>query len=212
MVNVLVIGSGGREHAIGWKLGQSDEVDTVFFAPGNGGTSNNVPIPVDSLDDIVKFASEKDCFTVVGPEAPLAMGIVDIFNEKGLKLSGPTKDAAQLESSKIWAKKFMKRNNIPTAAYEVFDEPVKAKEYVNKIGYNVVIKADGLASGKGVIVCDSKDEAEKSIDMMLVDKKFGEAGNNIIIEERIYGIEASYIVFSSCIISLSSPLEDSIIP
>ncbi len=120
----------------------------------------------------------------------------DMFNEKNLKVFGPTREAAQLESSKIWAKQFLKRNNIPTAAFEVFDDPVRAKEYVNKIGYNVVIKADGLASGKGVIVCDSKDEAEKSIDMMLVDKKFGDAGNNIIIEERIDGIEASYIALS----------------
>ena len=196
MVNVLVIGSGGREHAIGWKLGQSDEVDTVFFAPGNGGTSNNVPIPVDGLDDIVKFASEKDCFTVVGPEAPLAMGIVDIFNEKGLKIFGPTKDAAQLESSKIWAKKFMKRNNIPTAAFEVFNDATAAKEYVNETEHNVVIKADGLAAGKGVIVCDSKDEAKDAIDMMLVNKKFGDAGTNIIIEDRIDGVEASYIALS----------------
>ena len=196
MVNVLVIGSGGREHAIGWKLGQSDEVDTVFFAPGNGGTSNNVPIPVDGLDDIVKFASEKDCFTVVGPEAPLAMGIVDIFNEKGLKIFGPTKDAAQLESSKIWAKKFMKRNNIPTAAFEVFNDATTAKEYVNETEHNVVVKADGLAAGKGVIVCNNKDEAKDAIDMMLVNKKFGDAGTNIIIEDRIDGVEASYIALS----------------
>ena len=196
MVNVLVIGSGGREHAIGWKLGQSDEVDTVFFAPGNGGTSNNVPIPVDGLDDIVKFASEKDCFTVVGPEAPLAMGIVDIFNEKGLKIFGPTKDAAQLESSKIWAKKFMKRNNIPTAAFEVFNDATAAKEYVNETEHNVVVKADGLAAGKGVIVCNNKDEAKDAIDMMLVNKKFGDAGTNIIIEDRIDGVEASYIALS----------------
>jgi len=196
LVNVLVIGSGGREHAIGWKLGQSDEVDTVFFAPGNGGTSNNVPIPVDSLDDIVKFASEKDCFTVVGPETPLAMGIVDIFNEKGLKIFGPTKDAAQLESSKIWAKKFMKRNNIPTAAFEVFNDAITAKEYVNETEHNVVVKADGLAAGKGVIVCNNKDEAKDAIDMMLVNKKFGDAGTNIIIEDRIDGVEASYIALS----------------
>ena len=196
MVNVLVIGSGGREHAIGWKLGQSDNVNTVFYAPGNGGTLNNVPISVDNLGELAKFASENNCFTVVGPEAPLAMGIVDIFNEMGLKIFGPTKKAAQLESSKIWAKQFLKRNNIPTAAFEVFNDAVKAKEYVNQIEYNVVIKADGLAAGKGVIVCDSKAEAEKSIDMMLVDKKFGDAGNNIIIEERIDGIEASYIALS----------------
>ena len=196
MVNVLVIGSGGREHAIGWKLSQNDSVDRVFHAPGNGGTLNNVQISVDNLEELAKFASENDCFTVVGPEAPLAMGIVDFFNEKGLKIFGPTKKAAQLEASKIWAKQFLKRNNIPTAAFEVFDDPVKAKEYVSKVGYNVVIKADGLAAGKGVIVCNSKDEAEKSIDMMLVDKKFGDAGSNIIIEERIDGIEASYIALS----------------
>jgi phosphoribosylamine--glycine ligase len=196
LVNVLVIGSGGREHAIGWKLGQSENVNTVFYAPGNGGTLNNVPISADNLAELAKFASENNCFTVVGPEAPLAMGIVDMFNEMGLKIFGPTKKAAQLESSKIWAKQFLKRNNIPTAAFEVFNDAVKAKEYVSQIEYNVVIKADGLASGKGVIVCDSKAEAEKSIDMMLVDKKFGDAGNNIIIEERIDGIEASYIALS----------------
>ena len=196
MVNVLVIGSGGREHAIGWKLSQNDSVNRVFHAPGNGGTLNNVQIPVDNLDELAKFASENDCFTVVGPEVPLAMGIVDFFNEKGLKIFGPTRKAAQLEASKIWAKQFLKRNNIPTAAFEVFDDPAKAKEYVNQIGYNVVIKADGLAAGKGVIVCGSKDEAKKSIDMILVDKKFGNAGNSIIIEERIDGIEASYIALS----------------
>ena len=196
LVNVLVVGSGGREHAIGWKIGQSDNVHTVFHAPGNGGTLNNIPISVDSLEELSTFASENDCFTIVGPEAPLAAGIVDIFNEKGLKIFGPAKKASQLESSKIWAKKFMKRNDIPTAAFEVFDDPSKAKEYVNKIEHNVVIKADGLAAGKGVVVCNNKNEAEKAIDMMLVNKKFGDAGNNIIIEDRIDGIEASYIALS----------------
>ena len=191
-----MVGSGGREHAIGWKLGQSDNVNTVFHAPGNGGTLNNVPISVDNLDELAKFASENNCFTVVGPEAPLAMGIVDMFNERGLRIFGPTKNAAQLESSKIWAKQFLKRNSIPTATFEVFNDAVKAKEHINKIDYNIVIKADGLAAGKGVIVCESKDEAEKAIDMMLVDKKFGDAGNKIIIEERIDGIEASYIALS----------------
>jgi len=196
LVNILVVGSGGREHCIGWKLSQSDNINRVFHAPGNGGTLNNVPISVDNLDELANFASKNDCFTVVGPEIPLAAGIVDIFNERGLKIFGPTKKAAQLESSKIWAKQFLRRNNIPTATFEVFDDAVMAKEYVNQLDYNVVIKADGLAAGKGVIVCDSKDEAEKSIDMMLVDKKFGDAGNNIIIEERIDGIEASYIALS----------------
>ena len=196
MVNVLVVGSGGREHAIGWKIGQSNNIHTVFHAPGNGGTLSNIPISVDNLEELATFASENDCFTIVGPEAPLAAGIVDVFNEKGLKIFGPTKKASQLESSKIWAKEFMKRNNIPTAAFEVFDDPVKAKEYVNKIEHNVVIKADGLAAGKGVVVCSNKNEAEKAIDMMLVNKKFGDAGNNIIIEDRIDGIEASYIALS----------------
>tara|TARA_B100000959_G_scaffold271240_1_gene319146 strand:+ start:99 stop:1361 length:1263 start_codon:yes stop_codon:yes gene_type:complete len=196
LVNVLVIGSGGREHAIGWKLEQSDNVDTVFFAPGNGGTQNNLPISVDDFADIIKFASENDCFTVVGPEVPLAMGIVDMFDKKGMKIFGPTKDAAQLESSKIWAKKFMKRNNIPTAAFEVFNDALLAKEYVNQTEHNVVIKADGLAAGKGVIVCNNKDEAKDAIDMILLNKKFGDAGNNIIIEDRIDGIEASYIAMS----------------
>ena len=190
MVNVLVVGSGGREHAIGWKLGQSDNVNTVFHAPGNGGTSNNVPISVDDLEALSIFASENDCFTIVGPEAHLAAGIVDVFNEKGLKIFGPTKKAAQLESSKIWAKEFMKRNNIPTAAFETFNDPIMAKEYVNRIEHNVVIKADGLAAGKGVIVCNNKNEAEKAIDVILTNKKFGDAGNNIIVEDRIDGVEA----------------------
>jgi len=196
LVNVLVIGSGGREHAIGWKLGQSDNVNTVFYAPGNGGTLNNVSISADNLAELAKFASENNCFTVVGPEAPLAMGIVDMFNEMGLKIFGPTKKAAQLESSKIWAKQFLKRNNIPTAAFEVFNDATAAKEYVNETEHNVVIKADGLAAGKGVIVCNNKDEAKDAIDMMLVNKKFGDAGTNIIIEDRIDGVEASYIALS----------------
>ena len=196
MVNVLVIGSGGREHAIGWRLCQSKEINTVFHAPGNGGTENNVPISVDNLEGLADFASKNNCFTVVGPEAPLAMGIVDLFDEKGLKIFGPKKDAAQLESSKIWAKEFMKRHHIPTARFNVFSDPVSAKKYVNSVDHNVVVKADGLAAGKGVIVCKDKVEAEEAIDMMLVDRKFGNSGNNILIEERIDGVEASYIALA----------------
>ena len=196
LVNVLVIGSGGREHAIGWKLGQNNKIDTIFHAPGNGGTKNNISIDTDDLEGLAKFASENDCFTVVGPEVPLAMGIVDMFNQKQLKIFGPTKHAAQLESSKIWAKEFMQRNNIPTATFDVFTDPVSAKEYVNRIKHNVVVKADGLAAGKGVIVCNNIDEAEKAIDMMLTDKKFGNAGDRILIEERIDGLEASYIALA----------------
>ena len=196
MVNILVIGSGGREHALGWKLSQSSKVDKVFIAPGNGGTVNNVPISVDKIDELADFASKNDCFTVVGPEAPLAQGIVDKFNENNLKIFGPSKDAAQLESSKIWAKNFMKRSDIPTATFEIFDDPDKAKQYIQSISHPVVVKADGLAAGKGVIVCNSKEEAKVAIDTILVKKTFGDAGNKIIIEERIDGIEASYIALS----------------
>jgi len=193
LVNVLVVGSGGREHALSWKLSQSSHVEKVFTAPGNGGTENNVSISVDKIDELAEFASQNNCFTVVGPEAPLALGIVDKFNEKNLKIFGPTKNAAQLESSKIWAKQFMKRNEIPTAEFEVFDNPKQAYEYVKSISHPVVIKADGLAAGKGVIICDSTQEALVAIDTILVKKTFGDAGNKIIIEERIDGIEASYI-------------------
>ena len=196
LVNILVIGSGGREHALSWKLSQSSKVETVFTAPGNGGTENNVPIDVDDLDGLADFAQKNNCFTVVGPEAPLAEGIVDKFNQKNLKVFGPSKMAAQLESSKIWAKNFMKRNNIPTARFEIFNDAKKAHEYVQSLDYDVVVKADGLAAGKGVIVCNGIDEAESAIDTILVKKTFGDAGNRIIIEERIDGIEASFIAIS----------------
>ena len=196
MVNVLVIGSGGREHALSWKLSQSSKVETVYTAPGNGGTKNNVPLDVTDLDGLSEFAQKNNCFTVVGPEDPLAAGIVDKFNELNLKVFGPSQAAAQLESSKIWAKNFMKRNNIPTARFEIFDDPQKAEEYVKSIDYNVVVKADGLAAGKGVIVCNSNDDAISAIHTILVKKTFGDAGNKIIIEERIDGIEASYIALS----------------
>jgi phosphoribosylamine--glycine ligase len=193
LVNVLVVGSGGREHALSWKLSQSPNVDTVFTAPGNGGTENNVPINVDDLDGLSDFAQKNNCFTVVGPEAPLAAGIVDKFNQRGLKVFGPSQKAAQLESSKIWAKNFMKRNDIPTARFEIFDDAQKAQDYVQSLDYNVVVKADGLAAGKGVIVCNSNEEAFSAIQTILVKKTFGDAGNRIIVEERIDGIEASYI-------------------
>ena len=192
----MVIGSGGREHALSWKLSQSSKVETVFTAPGNGGTENNISIDVDDIDGLADFAQKNNCFTVVGPEAPLAEGIVDKFNQKNLKVFGPSKMAAQLESSKIWAKNFMKRNNIPTARFEIFDDSKKAHEYVQSLDYNVVVKADGLAAGKGVIVCNSTDEAVSAIDTILVKKIFGDAGNRIIIEERIDGIEASFIAIS----------------
>ena len=196
MVNVLVIGSGGREHALSWKLSQSSKVETVYTAPGNGGTENNVPLDVNDLDALAEFAQKNNCFTVVGPEDPLAAGIVDKFNKLNLKVFGPSQAAAQLESSKIWAKNFMKRNNIPTARFEIFDDPQKAEEHVKSIDYDVVVKADGLAAGKGVIVCNGNDEAISAIQTILVKKTFGDAGNKIIIEEKIDGIEASYIALS----------------
>jgi len=196
LVNVLVVGSGGREHALSWKLSQSNQVETVYTAPGNGGTKNNVPINVDDLDGLAEFAQKNNCFTVVGPEDPLASGIVDKFNQLNLKVFGPSQAAAQLESSKIWAKNFMKRNNIPTARFEIFDNAQKAIEYVKSVDFNVVVKADGLAAGKGVIVCNNVDDAISAIDTILVKKTFGDAGNKIIVEERIDGIEASYIALS----------------
>lgn len=196
MVNVLVVGSGGREHALGWKLSQSSHVDKVFHAPGNGGTKNNVPIQADEIDKLADFADENECFTVVGPEAPLALGIVDKFQKRNLKIFGPTKQAAQLESSKVWAKLFMQKHDIPTAPFDVFSNAYDAKEYVKSVDYQVVIKADGLAAGKGVIVCDTKQEAFDAIDTILVKKSFGKAGKSIVIEKRIDGIEASYIALS----------------
>ena len=196
MVNILVVGSGGREHALSWKLSQCNHVETVYTAPGNGGTENNVEIDVNDLDGLAEFAQKNNCFTVVGPEDPLASGIVDKFNKLNLKVFGPSQAAAQLESSKIWAKNFMKRNNIPTAQFEIFDDAQKAIEYVQSIDFNVVVKADGLAAGKGVIVCNSEIEAISAIETILVKKTFGNAGNKIIVEERIDGIEASYIALS----------------
>jgi phosphoribosylamine--glycine ligase len=196
LANVLVVGSGGREHALSWKLSQSKNVEKVFTAPGNGGTQNNIDIQVDDLDKLALFASENNCFTVVGPEVPLAAGIVNKFEAMDLKIFGPSQKAAQLESSKIWAKEFMKRNQIPTAQFEIFDDSKKAEDYVRSLDYNVVVKADGLAAGKGVIVCNSKEEAISAIQTILVKRTFGNAGNRIIIEERIDGIEASFIALS----------------
>ncbi|MEX2191851.1 MAG: phosphoribosylamine--glycine ligase [Nitrosarchaeum sp.] len=202
MVNVLVIGSGGREHALSWKLSQSSKVDKVFTAPGNGGTENNIPIDINDLNALAEFAQKNNCFTIVGPEAPLAVGIVDKFTRMNLKIFGPSQKAAQLESSKIWAKNFMKRNDIQTARFEIFDNPKKAEEYVKSLDYNVVVKADGLASGKGVIVCNNTDEAIAAINTILVKKTFGDAGNRIIVEERIDGIEASYIALCDGMIAI----------
>jgi len=196
LTDVLVVGSGGREHALGWKLSQSNKVSKVYFAPGNGGTTNNVHIQPEEIDKLAKFASEKNCITVVGPEAPLSLGIVDEFTKNGLTIFGPTKTAAQLESSKVWSKNFMKRNGILTASFEIFDDAKEAKEYAKSVNHQLVVKADGLAAGKGVIVCNDVKEAISAIEKMLVEKSFGSAGSKIILEERIDGAEASYIALS----------------
>lgn len=193
LTNVLVVGSGGREHALSWKLSQSDSVDTVYTAPGNGGTQHNVHIQVSDLEGLASFARDNDCFTVVGPEAPLADGMVDKFGQMDLRIFGPTSDAARLESSKIWAKNFMQQNNIPTAKFGVFEDASEALDYAKSFDYKVAIKADGLAAGKGVIVCDGPGQAISAVDTILTKKAFGEAGSRIIVEEKIDGTEVSYI-------------------
>ncbi|WP_269531596.1 phosphoribosylamine--glycine ligase [Chitinimonas sp. BJYL2] len=197
-MNILVIGSGGREHALAWKIAQSKRVGKVFVAPGNPGTEREAGltnVPVTAIADLVAFAkSENVALTVVGPEAPLAAGVVDAFRAEGLKIFGPTKAAAQLESSKDFAKAFMARHGIPTAQYQTFADAAQAHAYVAQRGAPIVIKADGLAAGKGVIVAMSLDEAHAAIDLMLVDNKMGDAGARVVIEDFLKGEEASFIV------------------
>ena len=197
-MKVLVIGSGGREHAMAWKLSQSNKVNAIFIAPGNGGTHLNPKfknIDLTDIDLLSDFAIiERIDLTVVGPELPLSKGIVDLFRSKNLNIFGPTQKAAQLESSKDFAKDFMYRHNIPTAKYKTFKMPDEAYQYINEHGAPIVIKADGLASGKGVIVAMTVKEAHDAIDFMLVDNKFGDAGAKVVIEEFIEGDEASFMV------------------
>jgi phosphoribosylamine--glycine ligase len=204
-MNILVIGGGGREHALAWKLARSPKAQKVFVAPGNGGTAldpNLTNIAYDGVSDIPALAefalANKVELTVVGPEAPLAAGVVDEFRRRGLHIFGPTKAAAQLESSKAFAKDFMKRHRIPTAEYETFTDAAAAHEYVSAKGAPIVIKADGLAAGKGVVVAASLDEAHQAIDFMLLDNKLGvqhnAGGARVVIEEFLTGEEASFIV------------------
>ena len=197
-MKILVVGSGGREHALAWKLAQSQRIQVVLVAPGNGGTAldprlKNVPItdPI-ALADFAQ--QEQVALTVVGPETPLAAGIVDIFRVRGLKIFGPTRAAAQLESSKDFAKAFMQRHQIPTARYQTFSEAAPAHAYIDAQGAPIVIKADGLAAGKGVVVAMTADEAHAAIDMMLSDNRFGDAGARVVVEEFLEGEEASFIV------------------
>ena len=197
-MKLLVVGSGGREHALAWKLAQSPRVQLVYVAPGNGGTAQdeclrNVDITEPAaLADFVE--KEQIAFTLVGPEGPLAAGIVNLFRSRGLKIFGPTKEAAQLESSKDFAKAFMKRHAIPTAEYETFSDVAAAHAYLDTQGAPIVIKADGLAAGKGVVVAQTLEEAHAAVDMMLSDNKLGDAGARVVIEEFLAGEEASFIV------------------
>jgi len=207
-MNILVIGSGGREHALAWKLAQSPKAQKVFVAPGNGGTARDPRLENVDITDVkalADFAQERKIgLTVVGPEAPLAAGVVDEFRARGLRIFGPTQKAAQLESSKAFAKAFMKRHNIPTAAYDTFTDNAAAHAYVDQIGAPIVIKADGLAAGKGVVVAMTLEEAHEAVDWMLpldgADNKLGVQHNDgvarVVIEEFLQGEEASFIVLA----------------
>ena len=197
-MKILVIGSGGREHAIAWRLAQSARISKIYVSPGNAGTSSEKGIenvPLYETDDLINFAiSEKIDMTIVGPEAPLSEGIVDAFQAKGLMIFGPVAAAAQLESSKDFAKQFMANHDIPTAEYSTFTEPEAAHNYISAKGAPIVVKADGLAAGKGVVVAMTEQEAHEAVDMMLVDNGMGVAGAKVVIEEFLVGEEASFIV------------------
>ena len=197
-MKVLVVGGGGREHALAWRLSLSESVDKVWIAPGNPGTAAEPGIenlPVTDIEELAQFAKTNGVeLTVVGPEAPLAKGLVNVFRREGLSVFGPTKEAAQLESSKDFAKAFMKRHGIPTADYETFSDPEKAHAYLDKKGAPIVIKADGLAAGKGVVVAMDIETAHHAVDDMLEGHKFGAAGARVVIEDYLDGEEASFIV------------------
>ncbi len=197
-MKLLVIGSGGREHALAWRLAKNSGLQKIYVAPGNAGTAREAEVENITITDpvaLADFAEKEDIYlTVVGPEAPLAAGIVNIFRARGLKIFGPTREAAQLESSKDFAKRFMTRHNIPTAAFKTFSDVAAAHAYVEQQGAPIVIKADGLAAGKGVVVAMTLDDAHSAIDNMLSGNKMGAAGSRVVIEEFLDGEEASFIV------------------
>ncbi len=197
-MKVLVVGNGGREHAIVWKISKSPLVKKMYCAKGNAGIweiAEKVDISPNDIKGLKDFALKESIdFAVVGPESPLVEGIVDVFEEAGIKIFGPSREASRLEGSKAFAKEFMKRHGVPTAEYKVFDNPDEAKAYVSEKGGNVVVKADGLAAGKGVTVCDTVEEALNAIDRVMVERVFSESGNRVVIEEKLEGEEASYIV------------------
>ncbi len=197
-MKILVVGNGGREHAIVWKIAQSKYVDKIYCAKGNAGIweiAERVDISPDDVEDLKDFALKEGIdFTIVGPESPLVKGIGDVFGSAGLKLFGPSRKGAMLEGSKAFAKEFMKKYGVPTAKYKVFDNPEDALSYIRSTDGNIVVKADGLAAGKGVSVCNSVKEAEEAIKRIMIEKVFGESGNKVVIEEKLEGEEASYIV------------------
>ncbi len=205
-MRVLVIGSGGREHALVWKLSQSPEVTRVFCAPGNGGIGEMaelIDIGAEDIEALAEFAESKDIdLTVVGPENVLAKGIVDLFEKRGLRIFGPTKAAARLESSKAFAKNLMKKYHIPTGQFSIFDDPQAARAYVRQLGAPIVVKADGLCGGKGVIVASTLSEALGAIDLLMEDKIFKQAGERIIVEERLVGEEASFLAVTDGVTAL----------
>jgi phosphoribosylamine--glycine ligase len=201
-MKVLVIGSGGREHALAWKIKESPLLKELYCAPGNAGTeqiATNVNLDPTNIIELSRFASEKEIdFTVVGPELPLTLGIVDEFESKGLKIFGPTRKASEIEGSKVFAKEFMKRHKIPTADFEIANSPEEAKRIVSsgKFSFPLVIKADGLAGGKGAIVCKDIKEAVNGINLLMIEKKFGKSGERVVIEEFLTGREVSFIVIT----------------
>ena len=196
-VNVLLVGSGAREHAIAWKILQSPKLGKLFIAPGNGGTTEyNIPTSSDQIQALVEFAREKQCFTVIGPEAPLELGMVDELSKCGLASFGPTKEQARLETSKVYAKEFMKSKGIPTAKFTVVKDRDMALDQARSRNGNLVFKVDGLAGGKGVFVCSNVDEANHAIDRIFEKKAFGKAGDYAVIEEKLSGQEVSFIALS----------------
>ena len=211
-MKILVIGSGGREHAIVWKLAQSDLCEKVFVAPGNAGTAEepkteNIDLNAEDLESLLAFAKNKEIdLTIVGPEAPLVLGLIDLFEKNNLLCLGPNKLAAQMEGSKIFMKDVLKKGNIPTATYEVFTNPESARKFLDTCDIPIVLKADGLAAGKGVIVAFSRDEALEALNSLMVEQKLGTAGDNLVIEEFLKGEEASFIVLcdGKNVISLAS--------
>ena len=207
-MKILIVGSGGREHALAWKAKQSSNVSSVFVAPGNAGTAiedniTNVAISVEDIPALIKFAQQEDiALTIIGPEVPLVMGIVDAFDKAGLKCFGPSAKASQLEGSKTYCKDFMARYNIPTAEYQTFTETQAAIDYIKSKGAPIVVKADGLAAGKGVIVAETEQQAIDAVEDMLSGNSFGEAGHRVVVEEFLDGEEASFIVIADGISAL----------